>query len=121
MGILRILALLVGIVFITMGVMGFMPSHVVHGDLLGYFEVNNIHYMVHIGSGVVALLAALNYAYSRLFFQVFGVIYALVAAFGFILGGNLVLMHVNTADNILHLGIAVVFLFLGFLFKTDRS
>lgn len=117
MALLRIMALLFGIAFIAGGVMGFMPQFIYDGDLLGYFEVDNIHNMVHILSGVVALLAAISVTYSRLYFQIFGIVYGLVTILGFLMGGDLYIMHVNLADNILHLVISLISLYLGFLYR----
>jgi hypothetical protein len=73
--------------------------------------------MVHIASGVVALLAASKASLARWYFIIFGFIYAATAILGFAHNGDLFGMHVNMADNFLHLFIAVVALFFGFTFK----
>lgn len=119
MAALRVFALLFGLAFLAGGVMGFLPQFVIDGDLLGYFEINSTHNMVHLVSGVLALLAASTASYSRLYFQVFGIIYGIVTILGFVLGGDLYVMHVNFADNILHLVISIISLYLGFLFRTS--
>ena len=53
---------------------------------------------------------------SKTFFQVFGVIYAVVAVLGFLMGNAPLLGIVsnNSADSVLHVVIAVVALYLGF-------
>jgi len=53
---------------------------------------------------------------SRMFFKIFGIVYALVAVLGFMKGNGLVLGMIsnNTADTWLHVVLAVVMLFLGF-------
>ena len=112
---LRAWALLFGIAFLAGGVLGFVPSVTPNGMLLGIFEVDSMHNYVHILSGVVALLAAASASYSRLFFQVFGVLYGIVTIVGFANDGDLMIMHVNMADNYLHLGIAAIALYLGFM------
>jgi hypothetical protein len=113
----RIVALLFGVIFILVGIAGFIPALVVNGNLLlGIFEVNAHHNAVHLVSGVIALLAAAQTTYSKLYFQIFGIVYAIVAILGFVMNGNLILMHVNMADNILHIAIAIVALWIGFLF-----
>lgn len=117
MGVLRIFAVLFGLIFLAIGVMGYLPQFVMDGNLFGYFEVDSIHNMVHIVSGVLALLAAASASYSRIYFQLFGLIYGIVTLLGFVLGGDLFIMHVNLADNILHLGISLVSLYLGFLYR----
>ena len=95
-----------------------MPNYTPNGLLLGYFEVDNMHNFVHIVSGVFALLAAASARYAKLYFQVFGIIYAVVTISGFWRAGDLYVMHVNMADNFLHLVIAVIAFYLGFIFKS---
>lgn len=114
---LRILGIVFGIVMIFVGVVAFFPSFNPNGLLFGYFEVNTMHNIVHIVTGVLAIMAATNDRYIRLFFQIFGIVYAIVAILGFARNGDLFMMHVNTADNLLHVGIAIISLYLGFMFK----
>ncbi len=114
---IRVLSALFGIAFVLAGIAGFLPNFVTDGKLLGIFEVDSMHNMVHLLSGVIALLAASRSSYARLYFQIFGILYGIVAVVGFVRGGDLFMMHVNMADNILHLVIAVVALYIGFVFK----
>jgi hypothetical protein len=114
---LRIIAILFGIGFIFVGVAGLLPQFNQEGLLFGYFEVDLIHNIVHIVSGVIAIMAATSHNFAKLFFQIFGVLYAIVAIAGFALNGDLIMMHVNMADNILHAVIAVVALYIGFTSK----
>jgi Domain of unknown function (DUF4383) len=111
-------ALLFGIVFLVIGVLGFVPAATPpDGMLLGIFHVNTAHNIVHLASGVVFLLCGLaGVGPSRTFFQIFGIIYALVALLGFYYGDNALLGIIanNTADTWLHVVLAVVMLFLGF-------
>ncbi len=64
-------------------------------------------------------MAATSVYYTRLYFKIFGIFYGLVAILGFF-RHDLYLMHVNTADNFLHVGIALVSLYLGFAAKFKR-
>lgn len=114
---LRMIAIAFGVIMIFVGIIGFLPTFVQDGLLFGYFEVNALHNMIHIVTGVLAIMASTSLYYTRLFFQVFGVVYLLVAILGFVLRGDLFVMHVNTADNFLHVAIAAFSLYLGFLFK----
>lgn len=120
---IRIIAVLFGIGFIFAGVAGFFPSFMPNGLLFGLFEVDLMHNIVHIVSGVIAIMAATSHRYSRLYFQVFGIIYAIVAILGFFLKGDLsfMMMHVNMADNFLHVGIAIVALYIGFFFRRSEA
>lgn len=111
------LATAFGVVFLVIGVLGFVPTLVPDGKLLGIFQVNAFHNIVHILSGAVALFAGMTSVdYSKLYFKVFGVVYALVTVLGFLTGNGLLgLLPVNTADNLLHLVIAAAALYLGFM------
>lgn len=117
---LRKAAMAVGVVFLVIGLAGFTPlAFETDGvkKLLGIFEVDSIHNLVHILSGLAFLAASQRERWSRLGFQVFGIVYALVTVLGFIAGTDgtvLGLFHVNIADNFLHLVLAAAFLYLGF-------
>lgn len=110
------LAYIVGIVFLTIGVLGYVPALTPDGLLLGVFEVDGMHNIVHITSGILAIIAgAMSTAAALWYFRIFGIVYALVTVLGFI--GNdpvLGLIVVNSADNWLHLTLALVFLVIGF-------
>ncbi len=60
---------------------------------------------------------------ARKYFQIFGVVYLLVALLGFYYGNNPLMGMVehNKADIWLHIAIAAVALFLGFTGKSDAS
>lgn len=110
-------AITFGIVFIVIGVLGFVPAATPNGMLLGVFHVNAAHNVVHLLSGAVALWAGYtSVAASRLYFRIFGVVYALVAVLGFVVDDGMILGLItnNTADTWLHVAIAVVALALGF-------
>ncbi len=111
---IRFIAVLFGIAFIFAGAAGFMHQFMTNGLLFGMFDANSMHNIAYIVSGVIAIMAATNYRLTRLYFQIFGIIYVLVAIIGFARGGDLFIMHVHMADNFLHLGIGVVALLLGF-------
>ena len=113
-------ALIFGVVFLLIGFLGFVPSFTPNGNLLGIFQVNALHNMVHVLSGLVAIVAAMaGLYYAKLYFKVFGVVYALVTVLGFLTGDGLIggLLPVNMADNLLHVVIAVAALYIGFAMK----
>jgi len=99
-----------GAVFIVVGLLGF-----VNHPVLGIFEVNTLHNLIHLASGILALIyAGMAESQAKTFAVVMGVIYALVTILGFLLGGNILgLIQANLADNLLHLVLAVVFLAVG--------
>ncbi|MBM3227928.1 DUF4383 domain-containing protein [Candidatus Peribacteria bacterium] len=105
----KIVTKILGIVLLLAGIAGFF----VNGTLL-VFEVDAVHNIVHIISGLIALVAAGTYSYARLFLIVFGIVYAVVAILGFMSGEVLGLFSVNMEDNYLHVAIAALCLVTGF-------
>ena len=106
-----LLSWVLGIVLTLVGIAGFFT-----GDMLLMFEINTIHNVIHLLSGLVGLYAASKGAgYARQYLMIFGIIYGVVAVLGFTMDGNVLgLLHANTADNYLHLAIAVVSIVVGF-------
>jgi len=121
---LKTVANLFGIVFLLVGILGFVPGITNDQMLLGIFHVNAAHNVVHLLSGAVALWAGMtSTAYARTYFRVFGIIYALVALLGFFVGNGLLLGLIsnNMADTWLHVVIAVAALLLGFAVKDSAA
>jgi hypothetical protein len=123
-------AILFGIVFLAVGTCGFFPSITTPmegmdgGMLLGIFHVNLAHNIVHLASGTVFLLCGLAGAGpSRTFFKIFGIVYLIVAVLGFMNGDKPLLGMVanNMADVWLHVGLAAVMLFFGFVAKEGAT
>ena len=121
-------AIIFGIVFLAIGILGFVPGVTTDMNgmpmLLGIFHVNTAHNVVHLLSGVAALLSGLASAgAARLYFRIFGLVYALVAVLGFVQGDSMLLGLIsnNMADTWLHVGIAAVSLFLGFAAPAEQA
>jgi hypothetical protein len=111
-------AVLFGVVFLLVGILGFVPAVTKDEMLLGIFHVNAAHNVVHLLSGAIALFAGMTSAgASRIYFRIFGVVYGLVAVMGFMMGDTLLLGLIsnNTAVTWLHVAIAAVSLLLGFM------
>jgi hypothetical protein len=113
------MAVLFGVVFLVVGILGFVPAVTKGEMLLGIFHVNTAHNAVHLLSGVVALLCGMSgVGASRWYFRIFGLVYALVAVLGFLNPGDTMLLGLisnNMADTWLHVGIAAVSLLIGFM------
>jgi len=114
------MAVLFGIVFLVVGILGFVPAVTKDQMLLGIFHVNMAHNCVHLLSGVVALFCGLcGVGASRMYFKIFGLVYAAVAVMGFMhMGQDTMLLGMvsnNDADTYLHVAIAAVSLILGFM------
>ena len=114
----KTMAVLFGVVFLVVGILGFVPAVTKDQMLLGIFHVNTAHNAVHLLSGVVALICGMTgVGASRMYFRIFGLVYAAVAVMGFLNPGDTMLLGLisnNTADTWLHVGIAAVSLLLGF-------
>ena len=117
---LRKTCILFGIIFLTVGVFGFIPGLTQHEHLLGIFHVNAAHNAVHIVSGIAALICgSISTHAARMYFRIFGLVYGLVAVLGFVNGDRPIfgIISNNMADTWLHVGIAAVSLLLGFMVK----
>ena len=109
----RLYAALVGGALVIVGIVGFFydASFETGDDLradgvLGIFDVNGWHNLVHIAAGLLGLAAA-GYA-ARTYALAFGLAYLLLAIWGFLevengFGALLDAIPVNTEDNVLHL------------------
>lgn len=120
-------ALLFGIVFLVVGVLGFVPGittdydsmtwagHHSDAKLLGIFEVSVLHNVVHLAFGVAGILMARSMQLARGYLIGGGVVYFAVWIYGVSINrddaGNF--LPVNDADNWLHLGLAVAMILIG--------
>lgn len=121
-------AMVAGAVLALVGILGFIPALAPDGALLGVFDVNLLHNLVHLLSGAVLLAAAFmnNGVNARMTLLVVGVIYAIVTLVGFIAPGvteGLVGDTTNGVtmmpDNLLHLLLAIVFIAVPLLVKEE--
>jgi hypothetical protein len=113
------LAMILGVVFLLVGVLGFIPNPIV-GSKDAMFLTNGLHNFVHILSGIVLIIAAKSGDAARMALIVVGVVYLLVTILGFVAGEGtkiLNLIPVNAADNYLHLLLTIVLLGAGFMSK----
>jgi hypothetical protein len=120
---LKTAAVVFGAVFLLIGVLGFIPGAAPNGMLLGLFHVNDAHNIVHLLTGMLAIAAGfVGTQVAKLLFQVFGVLYALIAFLGFAYGQGALfgLIANNMADAWLHVLTAVVALFFGFAYVEQR-
>lgn len=116
-------ATIFGIVFLAVGVLGFVPGITSNNHLLGIFEVSPLHNIIHILSGVLALvLANMGGVYAKKYLVGFGAVYALVAVVGLVQGDTVLgLFYVNAADNLLHIALAVGLIGSGLILSTEDA
>jgi hypothetical protein len=112
----------VGAVFVVIGLLGFTVSsgHSIAGhtggELLGVFQVNTLHNVVHLAVGAAMIAAAIaGTRTARLANTAIGAVYLVLGVLGlFITGDNpLNVIALNGADNGLHLVIGGVLLAVG--------
>lgn len=107
------LAVLFGIVFVFVGILGFIPNPLISAN--GLFLTDGLHNIVHFLIGVILLIVAVSApAKSALWLKIFGGIYLLLVVLGFLFipsGGVLLgLVSMDSADHWLHLVLGVVLL-----------
>lgn len=114
---LRTLAIVFGIIFVFVGVAGFMPALAPNNFLFGLFHVNALHNLFHLGAGIIGFACGFNTPKAaRLYFQIFGVVYAALALIGLYYGPAPLfgLIANNYHDVWLHGLLAIVMLYIGF-------
>ncbi|MBY4127588.1 DUF4383 domain-containing protein [Rhodococcus fascians] len=132
---IRWAALVVGAVFLVVGVLGFVPGvttdydmltfagHHSGAKLLGIFEVSILHNIVHLLFGVAGVALARTASTARAYLIGGGVVYFVLFLYGLFIDhdSSANFVPVNQADNWLHLGLAVVMVALGLLTSRMRT
>jgi hypothetical protein len=135
------LALLFGVVFLGVGVLGFIPGVTTNlgdikfagndspSELLGIFQVSILHNIVHLLFGIAGLALSRTTANAKMYLLYSGVIYVALVVYGVLVdrsGEDANFIPVNTADDVLHFVLAVGLLGSWFISKesgeltTDR-
>ena len=121
------LALLVGVVFLAVGVLGFIPGitsnysdlsfagHNSEAKLLGIFQVSILHNIVHLLFGVAGVALARSLSGAKTYLVGGGVVYLALFVYGLVVdqGSSANFVPVNNADNVLHLGLGIGMIALG--------
>jgi hypothetical protein len=116
------LALLFGVVLLGVGVLGFIPGVTTNlgdikfagndspSELLGIFQVSILHNIVHLLFGIAGVALSRTTANAKMYLLYSGVIYVALVIFGVLVdrsGEDANFIPVNTADDVLHLVLAV--------------
>ncbi|RZU53667.1 uncharacterized protein DUF4383 [Krasilnikovia cinnamomea] len=123
------LALIVGVVFLVVGIAGFIPGLTSNYDqmtfaghhsdalLLGVFQVSVLHNIVHLLFGIAGIAMARRVDTARLYLIGGGAIYLLLWLYGLIInessGANF--LPINNADDWLHFVLGLGMIGLGLL------
>jgi hypothetical protein len=127
----RTFALIYGVLFVAVGIAGFIPAlvsphdAVQHeltieqgaGDLLGLFPINVLHNIVHLAFGVWGLAAYRNTPAAIGYARIVAIVYAVFVLMGFIPGLNTVfgLVPLHGNDLWLHALLAAGAGYFGFI------
>lgn len=117
-------ALVFGAVYILVAVIGFFVAETFASTdddaILGIFEVNHLHNLVHLLIGVALVAAAKRHDSARGANLAIGATYLLVGVLGlFILDTEANILALNGADNVLHLVSGAVLL--GVALAADKN
>jgi len=128
-------ALAVGIVFLLVGVLGFIPGITTNYDqlefasadseamLLGVFQVSILHNIVHLLFGALGLVMARSASGARTYLVFGGIVYLVLFLYGLLVGQDSAanFVPVNTADDILHLVLGIGMILLGVVLTRRRN
>jgi len=108
-------AILFGVVFLIVGVLGYVPNPIVGPT--GLFLTNPLHNIIHLVSGIALLAGAYTSLGSSMMLKIVGVVYGLVAVCGFfmVMDNMMLGVAINEADKWLHVALAGAILAAGFL------
>ena len=108
-------ALIWAFAFIAVGALGFIDNPIIGGSESAMFHADTVHNCVHLVSGVLFLLVALAAPGSaKGFLILFGIVYLGLGVLGIIqfgtegMGKLLGFLHVNPADNYLHIALGAL-------------
>lgn len=132
---LRIIALVYGIVFLLVGIAGFIPGltqnvgdlqlagHEGHAMLLGIFHVSILHNVVHLLFGVAGIALSRSTTTARHFLLWGGVAYLGLFVYGLIIDYDSAANFVplSDANNWLHLGLGATMVAASFLPRREAS
>ena len=129
-------ALAMGAVFLLVGILGFVPGVTTHYDqltfaghhseaaLLGIFNVSVLHNLVHLAFGIAGIALARTFNSARAYLIGGGIVYLVLFVYGLVIDreSSMNFVPVNTADNWLHLALALAMIALGLLLgRTHRE
>jgi len=113
-------ASILGVVFVLVGILGFIPNPIVSPN--GLFAVNVAHNIVHLLAGGV-LLGVGKMGHAKEGLLAVGIVYVLVAILGYMMMNDMLLgvVKVNMADHYLHLVLGLVIIFAGVKAKPPKK
>jgi hypothetical protein len=128
-------AMIVGAVFLLVGVLGFIPgittdydtmkfaSHDSEAKLLGVFQISILHNLVHLAFGVAGVAMARTASAARTFLLAGGAVYLVLWVYGMFVGhhSSANFVPLNTADDWLHFALGIGMITLGTVLTRPRT
>ena len=108
-----------GILYVAIGILGFIPGITSNGFLLGIFAVNTLHNIAHLVLGAVLIWGSMSAAITtvnKAMAVIFGVL--VIASF---VAPIVEQLPLNPPDTILHLASAAITAYLGFFAPAATS
>ena len=126
MGLARLVALVSGVVFVLVGILGFIPAisptadsvqgmEVADAAVLGLVPINVVANIVHVVLGGILLYASMSTSMAILILKAFGLAYLLLGVIGLIAPEGFGIMPLGGGEMIVHFLTAIVFLVVGFM------
>src|SRR5437879_6047973 len=115
----QVAALVFGVIYLAVGILGFLPFlggsfTMTTTTLLGLFNINLLHNLVHVVIGIAGLAAVTSLPNARRFCQVVGVVLLVLGALGVFVANPLGLLYIGELDIPLHLDSGAVMAYFGF-------
>lgn len=123
---LRAGVIILGLIFTAKGILGFNNDFIVivNGTELLFetFAVNDIINWIHLLTGVAAFISAISDKTAKVFCQVFGVIYMIIAVIGIFQGTTVLgLFQTNTQASLANFILGAMMITLGFGIKIHQK
>ena len=123
-------AMLVSIVFVLVGILGFIPGITTNGpgdfsgsnsdaELLGIFQTSILHNIVHLAFGLVGLALARTIEGARTYLIGGGIVYLALWILGLVGGADW--LPTNTADHWLHFALGAGMITLGYILGRETT
>ena len=124
----QLYCLVAGLTLLAVGILGFIADASfdtgdgIQGSDLVVFEVNGIHNLVHLASGVLLLAAFPRRGPAKTVAIAFGLVYGVVTIIGLIDGEDVLgLIPVNAADNVLHIVLSALGIITGLMSRGSHD
>ena len=107
------ITLVLGVVYVLVGILGFIPGVTNNGLLLGIFAVNTLHNIAHLVLGAALVYGGMSAAWPAVN-KALAIVFAVLVVVSFV-APVVEQLPLNLPDTVLHLVSALVTGYLGFM------